>query len=120
MSGCGAQFIDDVLDWTGTASQLGKPALADIKSGLATAPVLFAAEEFPELTPMIQRKFKSYGDVATAQHLVLQSKGIERARDMAGEHAGLAAQAVCVFVGFYSGVSAADSWNVGLLICLCI
>lgn len=27
-------------------------------SGLATAPVLFAAEEHPELLPMIQRRFK--------------------------------------------------------------
>ena len=38
------QVVDDVLDFTGSALALGKPALNDLKSGLATAPVLFAAE----------------------------------------------------------------------------
>jgi len=41
--------------------QLGKPALNDLKSGLATAPVLYAAEEHPELQTLILRKFKSEG-----------------------------------------------------------
>ena len=38
------QFVDDVLDFTGSTLQLGKPALNDLRSGLATAPVLYAAE----------------------------------------------------------------------------
>lgn len=58
---CHAQFVDDVLDFTGSAMQLGKPALNDLSSGLATAPVLFAAEEHPELQPLILRRFKSEG-----------------------------------------------------------
>lgn len=33
------QITDDVLDFTSTASTLGKPALNDLKSGLTTAPV---------------------------------------------------------------------------------
>lgn len=36
------QIVDDVLDLTGSSSILGKPALNDIKSGLATAPVSVA------------------------------------------------------------------------------
>ena len=40
------------------ASEMGKPQLNDLRSGLATAPVLYAAEEHPELLPMIQRRFK--------------------------------------------------------------
>ncbi len=36
--------MDDILDFTGSALALGKPALNDLRSGLATAPVLFAAE----------------------------------------------------------------------------
>ena len=43
------QFVDDVLDFTGSTLQLGKPALNDLHSGLATAPVLFAAEEHPQV-----------------------------------------------------------------------
>jgi hypothetical protein len=58
---CHAQFVDDVLDFTGSTMQLGKPALNDLRSGLATAPVLFAAEEHPELQPLILRRFKSEG-----------------------------------------------------------
>lgn len=52
-----------MLDFTVSAADLGKPAGADLKLGLATAPVLFAWEEFPELEPLIKRKFSQEGDV---------------------------------------------------------
>jgi hexaprenyl-diphosphate synthase len=52
-----------LLDFTVSAADLGKPAGADLKLGLATAPVLFAWEEFPELGPLIKRKFSEEGDV---------------------------------------------------------
>lgn len=51
-----------MLDFTVTAAELGKPAGADLKLGLATAPVLFAWEEYPELEPLIKRKFSVKGD----------------------------------------------------------
>ncbi|RXG57344.1 hypothetical protein Avbf_10611 [Armadillidium vulgare] len=44
--GIAFQLIDDMLDFTSTATSLGKPNLNDLKSGLATAPVLFACEKF--------------------------------------------------------------------------
>ena len=88
------QFIDDVLDFTSGSSELGKPNLNDIKSGVITAPVLFAAEEHPELNDMIQRKFKHDGDVSRANELVFNSNGIERTRQMAQEQCELAAQTV--------------------------
>ena len=47
--GIAFQLVDDLLDFIVSADQLGKPAAADLKLGLATAPVLFAAEMFPEL-----------------------------------------------------------------------
>jgi geranylgeranyl pyrophosphate synthase len=52
--GAAFQLIDDLLDFEGSAKSLGKPALADLKAGLATAPVLFAQEEFPELGSLIR------------------------------------------------------------------
>lgn len=39
------QLVDDLLDFIATSAQLGKPAAADLRLGLATAPVLFAAQK---------------------------------------------------------------------------
>lgn len=91
------QLVDDVLDFTGTALQLGKPALNDLRNGLVTAPVLYAAEEHPELLPLIRRKFQSAGDVEVAQRLVADSSGVQRTRDLAAHHVGLAACAVRLY-----------------------
>ena len=83
-----------MLDYTGSSKTLGKPALNDLQSGLATAPVLYAAEAFPELKPLILRKFAEPGDVARAQELVFGSDGIERTRQLAVAHANKAAAMV--------------------------
>lgn len=37
--------MDDMLDYMGTAENMGKPTATDLRLGLATAPVLYAAEE---------------------------------------------------------------------------
>ncbi|XP_062235387.1 decaprenyl-diphosphate synthase subunit 1 [Platichthys flesus] len=76
--GIAFQLVDDVLDFTSGASQLGKPSAADLKLGLATGPVLFACQQFPELHAMIMRRFSSDGDVDRAWKYVLQSDGVEQ------------------------------------------
>ena len=43
--GMAFQLIDDLLDVTSTDADLGKPATADLKLGLSTAPVLFASQQ---------------------------------------------------------------------------
>ena len=43
--GIAFQLVDDLLDYVSCQAMLGKPAAADLKLGLATAPVLFAAQE---------------------------------------------------------------------------
>ena len=52
-----------MLDFTGTNESLGKPAETDLTLGLATAPVLFACEQFPELKELVQRRFAQPGDI---------------------------------------------------------
>lgn len=62
--GIAFQLVDDLLDFTGSDAGLGKPSQgADLKLGLATAPALYAWEEFPEMGQMIMRKFENVGDV---------------------------------------------------------
>ena len=72
--------MDDILDFEGSAGVIGKAPLADLKSGLATAPTLFAADEFPQLVALINRKFESPGDIEEALELVQMSSGIVRSR----------------------------------------
>ena len=44
--------MDDKLDFCQTSSIFGKPTGQDLKLGIATAPVLFASEQFPGLKDM--------------------------------------------------------------------
>jgi hexaprenyl-diphosphate synthase len=81
------QIVDDMLDYTVTESDLGKPAGADLKLGLATAPVLYAWEKFPELGNMIRRKFDEPGDVELARRYVAEADGVERTRQLAVQYA---------------------------------
>ena len=92
--GLAFQFRDDVLDYVGESSLLGKPTLGDLREGIATAPVLFAAEKFPELHALIKRRFKEIGDVERAAKLVFESDGIEMASNLANEHRNLALDAL--------------------------
>ncbi|GAM22902.1 hypothetical protein SAMD00019534_060770, partial [Acytostelium subglobosum LB1] len=90
--GLAFQIVDDLLDFTSSSEELGKPASVDLSLGLATAPVLFAAQEFPELETLIERKFSESGDVERARDMVFKSKGIERTRNLAIEHCNKAIQ----------------------------
>jgi hexaprenyl-diphosphate synthase len=61
--GLAFQLVDDMLDYTVTAEELGKPSGADLELGLATAPLLFAWRGVEELGELVGRKFTGKGDV---------------------------------------------------------
>ncbi|XP_049480701.1 all trans-polyprenyl-diphosphate synthase PDSS1 isoform X4 [Neofelis nebulosa] len=84
--GIAFQLIDDVLDFTSCSDRMGKPTSADLKLGLATGPVLFACQQFPEMNAMIMRRFSLPGDVDRAQQYVLQSDGVQQTTYLAQQY----------------------------------
>jgi len=69
--GLAFQLVDDMLDYTVSGAELGKPAGADLELGLATAPLLFAWREHKELGTLVGRKFAEPGDVQrVSSHLL--------------------------------------------------
>jgi all-trans-nonaprenyl-diphosphate synthase len=88
--GLAFQIVDDILDFTSPTEVLGKPSGSDLIGGIITAPALFALQEMPFLEVLIEREFCQDGDAEKALSLVLESRGIERARELAIHYAHLA------------------------------
>jgi len=89
--GLAFQVVDDILDFTQTEAQLGKPQGQDLATGNLTAPILFALrrEDGDELKALIQTQFEAEGDLKRAIAIVNES-GIEDARRLAREEADMA------------------------------
>ncbi|TVU51735.1 hypothetical protein EJB05_03177, partial [Eragrostis curvula] len=90
--GLSFQVVDDILDFTQSAEQLGKPAGSDLAKGNLTAPVIFALQEEPQLREIIDSEFSETDSLAAAIELVHRSGGIRRARELAREKGDLAIQ----------------------------
>ena len=56
--GMAFQITDDILDFTASEKQLGKPAGSDLKQGNLTLPVLYTIYQYPEM----KEKLDSYYD----------------------------------------------------------
>ena len=95
--------MDDLLDFTGSIDTLGKPVTADLNLGpikfiffsfliigIATAPVLFALEQFPELVTLIKRKFQEPGDIERAIELVKKNNSLARTHELATKYSSKA------------------------------
>ena len=95
--GLAFQVVDDILDFTQSTEQLGKPRGQDLASGNLTAPVLFAledAEAGPRLLSLIESEFREEGALERGLELVAAGRGLERARALAREEGELARAAL--------------------------
>jgi heptaprenyl diphosphate synthase len=89
--GLAFQIADDVLDYTGSEDEIGKPIGHDIAEGFATLPLMLAMEEpsvatglEPLLRDGIQLTAEEAEDVVK---MVRASRGPQRALERAREHA---------------------------------
>lgn len=86
------QLVDDMLDFTVSGKDLGKPAGADLELGIATAPVLYAWKADPSLGPLIQRNFSKPGDVERTAHAVAKFHGVVETKKLAERYRDFALQ----------------------------
>jgi geranylgeranyl pyrophosphate synthase len=56
--GLAFQIIDDILDFTGTEAELGKPAGSDLRQGTLTLPAMLLNERYPHDNP-VKRLFEN-------------------------------------------------------------
>lgn len=92
--GLSFQIVDDILDFTQSTKQLGKPAASDLAKGNLTAPVIFALQKVPELREIIESRFCETGTLNEAIEIVRKCGGIESAQALAEEKACLAIQSL--------------------------
>ncbi len=84
-TGMAFQIIDDILDFTGTTVQLGKPAGSDLRQGNITLPALYAynySDVSYELKQIMSTK-QTENKIEEIISLVKASGGIEYSHDIA-------------------------------------
>lgn len=114
--GLAFQIVDDILDFTQSTEQLGKPQGQDLASGNLTAPTLFAlamglsesslvkigsmnvtpqaVEDSKALLAMIESEFIEEGSLQRAIQLVHSTGGLAAAQKLAKEEGSLALAAL--------------------------
>jgi all-trans-nonaprenyl-diphosphate synthase len=95
------QIIDDLLDYTGTSSSLGKPAGGDLAQGLVTAPAMFILSRKDEAAARLEDIIKTRAvstpeGIAEALSIVRTHGGIEATIELARSYAQKARTALQV------------------------
>ncbi len=100
--GIAFQLIDDTLDFTGEAEELGKPVGNDLQEGKATLPLIYAlqsakAAERLRLRQIFTSEHIQAKDLSEIKSLVVRSGGIEYTNNKACAHSMRAKEALRIF-----------------------
>jgi heptaprenyl diphosphate synthase len=98
--GMAFQIADDVLDYTATEEQIGKPVGADLRQGTITLPLMYALREpglEPRLRSLLGREPMREQDYDEVVGLVRDSSAVQRAERHAHEFADRAQAELAAF-----------------------
>ncbi len=88
--GMAFQIADDILDYSSSEAELGKPVGNDLKQGTVTLPLLYALQDprvAAALRPALERRDLAGRGHARVVELVRASTGMERASELARQYA---------------------------------
>lgn len=96
------QLVDDLLDYTATKEQLGKPVFSDLREGKLTLPMLTLLERAPEETEPIVRRIWEAGEAMPIEpedeqglrDLIARHDALSETRELAGKASKAAAAAL--------------------------
>ncbi|MBN2075666.1 MAG: polyprenyl synthetase family protein [Dehalococcoidales bacterium] len=83
--GVAFQIVDDILDFTSTEDELGKPVGSDLTQGTITLPSLLIMEKYPEDNPIIElfKKKDGQAEIDRAIEIVKNSTIVDECYEIA-------------------------------------
>ncbi|MBU7006702.1 polyprenyl synthetase family protein [Phosphitispora fastidiosa] len=87
--GMAFQITDDILDFTASAQDLGKPVGSDLRQGIVTLPAIYAllwSDERTRLAEIIRKKEKKEGEVLEAIKIIKECGAIDKAIELSDRY----------------------------------